>query len=172
MPKYIPQPAVDGIPANPHNPHCWIIGEPEIGEDTWIGAFTVIDGNGGLSIGKGCNISCGTHILSHNTVKRCVTERVYNKIDYEATLIEDYVFIGENATILMGTRVGHHSVIGAGTVVKEGTVIPPYSLFVGVPGRIVRSLKDEIEAWKKEGLEQEALQASISQAAKSPISPR
>ena len=41
----------------------------------------------------------------------------------------------------MGSRVGHHSVIGAGAVVLEDTVIPPYSLVVGVPARIVRDLR-------------------------------
>ena len=46
-------PAPPGLPPNPYNPHAWVIGEPEIGEGTWIGAFTVIDGSGGLTIGRG-----------------------------------------------------------------------------------------------------------------------
>ena len=33
--------ASDGLPPNPYNPHAWLIGEPSIGEGTWIGAFTV-----------------------------------------------------------------------------------------------------------------------------------
>lgn len=148
MPKYLPQPPVDGIPANPYNPHCWITGEPEIGEGTWIGAFTLIDGQGGLTIGKGVNVSTGAAILTHNTVKRCVTERVWNQVDRKPTVVEDYVFIGENATILMGSRIGHHSVIGAGAVVLEDSEIPPYSLVVGVPGRIVKSIENDIEEWK------------------------
>ena len=32
------------LPANPWNEHAWVVGEPEVGEGTWIGAFTVIDG--------------------------------------------------------------------------------------------------------------------------------
>ena len=59
--------------ANPYNPHAWIIGQPEIGEGTWIGAFTVIDGSGGLRIGRGCDVSCGVHIYTHSTVRRCVS---------------------------------------------------------------------------------------------------
>ncbi|MEW6585744.1 MAG: acyltransferase [Nitrospirota bacterium] len=139
-----------GIPSNRYNPHAWIINDPEIGEGTWIGAFTVIDGIGGLKIGKYCDISCGVHIISHSTVRRCLTERVYGEIDKAETIIEDHVFIGENATILQGVRIGHHSVIAAGTVVKERTTIPPYSLVAGVPARIVRNIKDEIEEWKKQ----------------------
>jgi len=137
-----------GIPPNKYNPHAWIINNPEIGEGTWIGAFTVIDGIGGLKIGKYCDISCGTHIITHSTAKRCVTERQYSEIDKAETVIEDHVFIGERSTILKGVHIGHHSVIAAGSVIKENTLIPPYSLVAGVPGRIVRSIKDDIEQWK------------------------
>ena len=46
--------AAQPIPANPYNPFCWIAGNPSIGEGTWIGAFTLIDGLGGLKIaGRG-----------------------------------------------------------------------------------------------------------------------
>lgn len=152
MPRYLPQPDIDGLPENPYNRHCWITGEPEIGEGTWIGAFTLIDGQGGLTIGKGVNVSTGAAILTHNTVKRCVTERAYNVVDRAPTVVEDYVFIGENATILMGSHIGHHSIIGAGAVVLEGSKIPPYSLVVGVPGRVIRSIEQDIDKWKQEAL--------------------
>ena len=55
------------------------------------------------------------------------------------------MFIGTNAVILMGCHVGHHSVIAAGCVLLEDTRIPPYSLVAGVPGRIVRDLRSEVE---------------------------
>ncbi len=157
MPKYLPQPAAEfaggqshHIPDNPYNPHCWITGEPEIGEKTWIGAFTLLDGQGGLTIGNGVDISCGAAILTHSTVKRCVTERGYAGIEKKPVVIEDHVFIGENAVILMGSTIGHHSVIGAGAVVLEDSVIPPYSMVVGVPGRVVRTIEKDIEQWKQD----------------------
>lgn len=140
-----------GIVSNRWNPHAWIVGEPEIGEGTWIGAFTLIDGQGGLKIGKGCDISCGASILTHSTARRCVTERRYSSIDRKPTLIEDYVFIGENATVLMGARIGHHSIVGAGAVVTQDAVIPPYSLVMGVPARVVRSIENDIEEWARAG---------------------
>lgn len=140
-----------GIPPNPYNPHAWIIGKPKIGKGTWIGAFCLIDGQGGLEIGKGCDISSGAHILTHSTVQRCVSERLYNQVDRLPTKIGDYVFVGENATVLRGSQIGHHSVIGAGAVLKEGSQIPPYSLVVGVPGRIIRNIKKEVETLKNGG---------------------
>ncbi len=140
-----------GIPPNKYNPHAWIINSPEIGEGTWIGAFTLIDGIGGLKIGKGCDISCGVHIVTHSTVKRCLTERKYPDIQKSETIIEDHVFIGENATILKGVHIGHHSIVAAGTVIKENTIIPAYSLVAGVPCRIIRNIEKDISKWAEEG---------------------
>ncbi|MBI2167207.1 MAG: acyltransferase [Candidatus Omnitrophica bacterium] len=137
-----------GIPPNPFNPHAWITGNPKIGKGTWIGAFCLIDGLGGLEIGKACDISCGAHIVTHSTVRRCISGRRHNKIDFARTKIGHNVFIGENATILKGVEIGHHSVIGAGAVVTENTKIPAYSLVVGIPARVVRSLREEVSAFK------------------------
>ncbi|HTL69064.1 MAG TPA: acyltransferase [Lacunisphaera sp.] len=143
--------AAKPLPPNPYNPFCWIAGEPEIGEGTWIGAFTLIDGLGGLKIGRGCNVSSGAQILSHSTVRRCVTGRKYPDVDRKPTEIGDFVFIGANAVVQMGAKVGHHSVVGAGAVVLEDAVVPPYSLLVGVPARVVRSLEREIATWSEPG---------------------
>ncbi len=145
------QPAAKPLPPNPYNPFCWVAGTPEIGEGTWIGAFTLIDGLGGLKIGRGCNVSSGAQILSHSTVRRCATGRKHPDPDYKPTEVGDYVFVGANAVIQMGAKVGHHSVIGAGAVVLEDSVIPPYSLVVGVPARIERDLRDEITRWSQPG---------------------
>lgn len=131
-----------GLPENSYNPLAWILGNPIIGEGTWIGAFTQVDAkHASVTIGKGCNISSGAKIVSHSTVKRCISERTYDKVDTADVVIEDYCFIGTNAVILMGAHIGHHSVIGAGSVVTEHMKIPPYSLVVGVPGKIIGSSK-------------------------------
>lgn len=124
------------LPANPYNPHAWILGDPEIGDDVWIGAFTVIDGSGGLTIGHGCDISAGAQIYTHSTVERAVSDRA-RPIRREATRIGRNVHIGAQAVILMGCDIGDHSVVGAGAVVREGTIAPPYSVLVGVPARII-----------------------------------
>ncbi len=112
---------------------CWLIGEPSIGPGCWIGAFTLIDGSGGLTIGKGCDISSGAQILTHSSMRRTVTERRHPHVDRAPTVIGDHVFVGTNAVILMGAKVGHHSVVAAGAVIKEFEEFPPYSLIAGVP---------------------------------------
>jgi UDP-2-acetamido-3-amino-2,3-dideoxy-glucuronate N-acetyltransferase len=54
---------------------------------------------------------------------------------YEKTVLEDGVSVGANATIVCGTRIGHHAFIAAGAVVTRD--IPPHALVMGVPARVV-----------------------------------
>ena len=60
-------------------------------------------------------------------------------------VIEDHVLIGMSATVLTGAHIGRGSIIAAGALVKEGDVIPPNSLVVGVPGKVVRE-QDRLES--------------------------
>lgn len=121
------------IPPNPYNPHAWVIGDPSIGEGTWIGPFTIIDGSGGLQIGRGCDISSGAQIYTHASTKRCVSGRSYPTVDREPTTIGDYVFIGANAVVQMGVTIGDRAVVSAGAVVTAD--VPPGIVVSGVPAR-------------------------------------
>lgn len=124
------------LPENPYNPHAWVVGEPEIGPGCWIGAFTVIDGSGGLRIGASCDVSAGAQIYTHSTVRRALTGKEA-PIERAATVIGDNVHIGAGAVILMGTTIGDRCVIGAGAVVPQFSTIPDDSLAVGIPARII-----------------------------------
>ena len=129
------------LPENPYHPLAWITGDPEIGPGTWIGAFTVLDGSGGLRIGAGCDISAGAQIYTHNTVRRCVSGREFCDVQRAPTWIGDHVFVGANAVLLMGVRVGDRAVIGAGAVVTHD--VPEATIFTGVPARRVGSVRVE-----------------------------
>lgn len=134
------------FPPNKYHPYCWIRGKPKIGKGTWIGPFTLIDAQyDSLKIGKWCDISMGAQIITHSTVKRCISERKYNKIDHKPTIIEDFVFIGTNAIILMGCKIGHHSVVAAGALIPENTSILPYSVVMGIPGQITKSSREYLQ---------------------------
>lgn len=120
-----------GLPENPYHPHAWIVGEPTIGDGTWIGAFTVIDGSGGLRIGSGCDISSGVHIYTHSSVRRCVSGRRFAEVERRPVTIGDRVFVGANAVIQMGVTIGDESVVAAGAVVSMD--VPPRTVVAGVP---------------------------------------
>lgn len=122
-----------GLPPNPYNPHAWIIGDPTIGAGTWIGAFTVIDGSGGLTIGEGCDVSCGVQIYTHSSARRCVSARTYPVVDRAPTVIGNHVFIGANAIIQMGVTIGDGALIAAGAVVTRD--VPAGILVSGVPAK-------------------------------------
>lgn len=124
-----------GLPENQYNPHAWVIGEPEIGDGTWIGAFTLIDGSGGLKIGSGCDVSSGVHIYTHSSALRCVSGRRYEAVDRAAVTIGDRVFIGANAVVNMGVRIGDEAIIGAGAVVTAD--VEARTVVAGVPARVI-----------------------------------
>jgi len=125
---------VTSAPTNPYNPLAWFVGEPTIGDGTWIGPFCLIDGSGGLVIGRSCDVAGGVHIYTHSSASRCVTDRAV-ALEQSPVRIGDCTFIGANAVILMGVTIGDHCIIGAGSVVS--TDLPNHSVAVGVPARVV-----------------------------------
>jgi len=76
---------------------------------------------------------------------------VGHKAIVHACTIEDEVLVGMGSIILDGARVGTRSIIGANATVKQGMEIPPGSLVLGTPAKVVRSLtpeeQDEIKVW-------------------------
>jgi acetyltransferase-like isoleucine patch superfamily enzyme len=125
---------VTSAPTNPYNPLAWFVGEPTIGDGTWIGPFCLIDGSGGLVIGRSCDVAGGVHIYTHSSASRCVTDRAV-ALEQSPVRIGDCTFIGANAVILMGVTIGDHCIIGAGSVVS--TDLPNHSVAVGVPARVI-----------------------------------
>jgi acetyltransferase-like isoleucine patch superfamily enzyme len=123
------------LPANPYNEHAWIVGDPVIGEGTWIGAFTVVDGSGGLTIGRGCDVSSGAQIYTHSTVRRCVSGRRFDRVDRAPVTIGDHVFLGANAVVMMGVTIGDSAVVAAGAVVTRD--VPARAVVGGVPAAVI-----------------------------------
>jgi len=116
---------------NDFHPLVIITGEPEIAEGVYIGALSEINArNCKVKIGKNCDIASFVAINAADSHKKCIgrakeTERKNISIGHN-------VFIGSHSVIKGGAKIGHHSVVAAGTIVEAG-VIPPYSLVCGNP---------------------------------------
>jgi acetyltransferase-like isoleucine patch superfamily enzyme len=110
----------------------YVYGDVTVGEDTWIGPQTMLDGSGGLRIGHHCSISTGVQIYTHDTVAWAVSG---GRAGPERAPVEigDCCYVGAGVVITKGVTIGEHSVIGAGAVVNRD--IPPYTVAVGVPCR-------------------------------------
>jgi acetyltransferase-like isoleucine patch superfamily enzyme len=143
-PEPVPHEPASGLPANPYHPLAWIVGAPEIGAGTWIGAFTLIDGSGGLVIGAGCDVSSGAQIYTHSSARRCVSGRRFPDVERRPTRIGDRVFIGANAVVNMGVTIGDEVVVAAGAVVTRD--VPARTVVAGVPARPVAdvSIDDDV----------------------------
>jgi carbonic anhydrase/acetyltransferase-like protein (isoleucine patch superfamily) len=59
--------------------------------------------------------------------------------------VEDHCLIGMGATVLTGAKIGHGSIVAAGALVKENQIIPPHSLVAGVPGKIIRTVENQLD---------------------------
>jgi carbonic anhydrase/acetyltransferase-like protein (isoleucine patch superfamily) len=105
----------------------------------WGGAVLLGDTDQ-ITIGAGSNIQDLTMVHTDAGVPLVVGERV--TVGHRAILhgchIEDAVLIGMGAILLNRCRIGTGSIIGAGALVPEGVEVPPNSLVLGMPGRVVR----------------------------------
>lgn len=70
-----------------------------------------------------------------------------------ACTVEDECLIGMGATVLDGAVIGAQSIVGANALVTQGTVIPPGSMVLGSPGKVVRTLHPEDRAALKKWAE-------------------
>ncbi len=119
------------IPANRFHPLVWLGGTPEIGENVFIGGMSEIYAKGArVVIGDNCDIGSFVSINCSDSHKRCIGLK--DEIDKQDIVIENNVYIGTQSFIGGGVHIGHHSVVGAGTIVRKGDY-PPYSLIVGNP---------------------------------------
>ncbi len=127
-------------------PNASVIGAVQIGKDSSVWPFASLRGDSNtIRIGERTSVqdnavihtehARGTHIGDDVTIG-------HNAIVHACT-VQDTVLIGMGAIILSGAEIGEESIIAAGAVVPEDTKIPPRSLVMGVPGKIVRELTGE-----------------------------
>jgi carbonic anhydrase/acetyltransferase-like protein (isoleucine patch superfamily) len=121
-------------------------GDVVLGEDAnlWYGAVVRGD-DAPISIGARTNVQDNAVVHVDPGAPNHVAEDV--TIGHGAIChgvrIERYALIGMGAVLLGGSIVREGAVVGAGAVVPEGMEVPPYTLVVGVPARIVKPVDPE-----------------------------
>ncbi|WP_026630354.1 acyltransferase [Dyadobacter alkalitolerans] len=122
------------------------VGEVRIGNNSLIGLGNVIIG----PITVGNNVILAQNIvasgLNHNYAD--IKQPIHQQgVSVAPIVIEDDCWIGANTVITAGVRIGKHCVIAAGAVVTKN--IPPYSVAVGNPARVIKQYDASSDEWIK-----------------------
>lgn len=120
-----------------------------IGNDSLIGEFTVIRGQGGVKIGNRVYTSPHCQLIAVNHVFDDPDRPFIEQgITAAGIVVEDDVWIGSGAIITDGVHVGKGAVIAAGAVVTQD--VPDHVVVAGVPAKIVREISIENQKKDKE----------------------
>lgn len=128
-------------------PSADVVGDVELGEDASVWYQCVLRGDiAPIRVGRSTNIQDLTMV--HVDVDQpCVIGDevgIGHRAIVHACEIGDGALVGMGAIVLSGAVVGEGAVVAAGAVVTEGMEVPPDSLVVGVPGRIIREVDDNL----------------------------
>lgn len=127
-------------------PGSKIIGEVVVGEESTIWFNAVLRGDEGLiSIGKRCSIQDNSTIHLYEGAPVIVEDEVTvgHNVILHGCKVGSRSIIGMGSTILDHAEIGEECIIGANTLIPPGKKIPPRSLVVGSPGKVVRELSDK-----------------------------
>ncbi|CAA9589932.1 hypothetical protein AVDCRST_MAG81-4931 [uncultured Synechococcales cyanobacterium] len=118
-----------GVDINVAGEDCVI----EIGNGSFLGPYVCMAGPGHIKIGKGCMIASQSGLYANN--------HRADGLSREGIEIGDNCWLGTGVKVLDGVKIGRGCVIGAGTVVTKN--IPPMSVAVGVPAKVIKETKAE-----------------------------
>ena len=123
-----------------------VVGDVRLGRDVGIWFGVSIRGDDSwIEIGDESNVQDNTcvhvDVNAPLRVGRGVT--IGHGVILHAVEVGDYTLVGMGSIVLGGARIGEYSLLGAGALIKENAVIPPRSVVLGMPGRVVRQVTDE-----------------------------
>ena len=128
-------------------PGAHVIGNVNLqqGSSVWFNA--VIRGDmDTITVGKDTNIQDGSVLHTDADVPLTLGTGVTvgHKVMLHGCIIDDYSLIGINAVVLNGAKIGKYCIIGANALITENMEIPDFSLVVGSPGKVVKTLDKNV----------------------------
>jgi phenylacetic acid degradation protein len=136
------------------HPQAAVTGNVVIGKNVYIGPGAAIRGDfGKIIIEDGCNVqeNCTIHMFPGVTVVLKENAHIGHGAVIHGAIIGKDCLIGMNAVIMDNVDLGDNCIVGALSFVKAGEKIPPRSMLIGNPAKIVKQVSDEMIQWKKEG---------------------
>ena len=127
-------------------PTATVIGNVRLGDQVsvWYGAVLRGDSEA-ITIGARSNVQdnavihCDPNEPTH-IGEECI---IGHGAIVHGAILSNNVLVGMNATILNNAQIGEFSIIGANALVTSGSIIPPYSLVLGSPAKVVKTISNE-----------------------------
>jgi carbonic anhydrase/acetyltransferase-like protein (isoleucine patch superfamily) len=136
------------------HPQAAVTGHVIIGKNVYVGPGAAIRGDwGSIIIEDGCNIqeNCTLHMFPGVTVWLKEGAHIGHGAVIHGALIGKNCLVGMNSVVMDHVELGDESIVGALTFIRADEIIPPRSMVVGNPSRIIKEVSDEMLAWKTEG---------------------
>jgi carbonic anhydrase/acetyltransferase-like protein (isoleucine patch superfamily) len=131
-----------------------VVANVEIGPEASVWPQAVLRGDvAHVVLGAQSNVQDGAVVHTADDLPAIIGQLVTvgHKAVVHACTVEDEVLVGMGAIILDGAQIGTRSIIGANATVTQGMKIPPGSMVLGTPAKVVRSLseaeQEEIKMW-------------------------
>jgi phenylacetic acid degradation protein len=136
------------------HPQAAVTGNVIIGKNCYIGPGAALRGDWGqIILEDGCNVqeNCTIHMFPGVIVLLKEGAHIGHGAIIHGATIGKNCMVGMNAVVMDMVELGDESIVGALTLIKQDEKIPPRSLIVGNPGKIIKQVSDEMMAWKTEG---------------------
>jgi len=136
------------------HPQSAVTGNVVIGKNVYIGPGAAIRGDfGKIIIEDGCNVqeNCTIHMFPGVTVVLKENAHIGHGAVIHGATIGKNCLVGMNAVIMDNVDLGDNCIVGALSFIKADEKIPPGSLLVGNPAKIIKHVSDEMMQWKTEG---------------------
>jgi phenylacetic acid degradation protein len=136
------------------HPTAVLIGDVIVGPRCYVGPAASLRGDfGRITLCEGANIqdTCVLHGFPDSDTIIEIDGHIGHGSVIHGAHVGRNAMVGMNAVVMDRAEIGESSIIGAMAFVREGTIIPPRSLALGIPARVVRELTEQEIAWKSRG---------------------